>query len=124
LAAYNGLLYATNGSNGIYTSKCSETPTFTKAYNIRVKNTAVDNLNAITMVNGYIYANRWYSNFIYKIKDGQVVKIYDLTLIVNKELSGRSSGSGDVLNGIAYLRDNIFIITGKNWNTYYEIKLY
>jgi glutamine cyclotransferase len=124
LASYNNILYATNGSNNIYTSPCTETPSFKKEYSIQVDNIDVDKLNAIAVVDGVIYANRWFTNLIYKIKDGQVVKIYDLNLIVNKEGEMHSLGSDDVLNGIAHLRDNIYIFTGKNWDNYYEIELH
>jgi glutamine cyclotransferase len=116
-------LYATNGSNNIYVSECDTTPSFKVAYSIVYNNQMINNLNALTFVDGVFYANRWFTDDIYKIKDGKVVKVYDFSLLVRKEFENKTFNRNYVLNGIACLKENTFIVTGKMWDNYYEIIL-
>ncbi len=86
-------------------------------------------INELEMINGFIYANQWKTDFIYKIDtlSGAIVGKADLSNLRQTAgippVSGRRH-SPDVLNGIAYdAKNNRIFITGKNWNKLFEIKL-
>ena len=90
----------------------------------------VGNINELEYIKGYVYANRWMTNFILKIdpSTGKVVGLVDLSTLRAK--GGIPSGSEDsenapdVLNGIAYdSAANKIYITGKNWPKLFEVKL-
>jgi len=85
-------------------------------------NYAIDHLNELEYINGYIYANLWMQNFILKInpEDGEVVAKLDLEDIIS---DARKKYPGSLeLNGIAYdsISDKI-MVTGKMWPKIYEI---
>ncbi|HXB09590.1 MAG TPA: glutaminyl-peptide cyclotransferase [Puia sp.] len=83
---------------------------------------ALDSLNELEYINGYIYANRYLQNYIVKIEpaSGKVVGRLDLTSLVDAEHV--KNPGGDVLNGIAYDRDNDKIyVTGKLWSGIYQL---
>lgn len=84
---------------------------------------ALDYLNELELIDGYIYANVWMKNTIVKIDtaSGQVVGKLDLTTLCN-EAKKKNKNSLE-LNGIAY--DSIskrILVTGKLWPEVYEIK--
>jgi glutaminyl-peptide cyclotransferase len=86
-------------------------------------NYAIDHLNELEYINGFIYANLWMQNFILKInpEDGEVVAKLDLADIIS-DAKKQYPGSLE-LNGIAYdsISDKI-LVTGKMWPKIYEIK--
>lgn len=97
---------------------------------------AVNNLNELEYINGFIYANRWQYDYIVKIdpNSGIVVGLINLQdfLIKNsrsdlgylKKPGSTAEQSGAVLNGIAYHpKDQTLFITGKLWPEVFEIKL-
>lgn len=97
---------------------------------------AVNNLNELEMIDGYIYANRWQYDYIVKIdpSNGHVIATINLQDFLKKnskkDLSylnrpgSTAMESGAVLNGIAYDRDKRSLyITGKLWPEVFEIKL-
>ncbi|MBG0860134.1 MAG: glutaminyl-peptide cyclotransferase [Bacteroidales bacterium] len=81
-------------------------------------------LNELEYINGYIFANRWPTNIIFKIDpaDGKVVGKLDLDSIAN-EAKNIFSGSME-MNGIAYdsIKNRIFV-TGKLWPKIYELQI-
>lgn len=81
-----------------------------------------DSLNELEYIKGYIYANVWQNNFIYKINPstGQVVGKLDLGFLTKDALN--KNPNSDVLNGIAYdsISDKIYV-TGKLWPNIYQI---
>lgn len=85
--------------------------------------TLAPNLNELEYINGFIYANQYRYNYIFKIDpaSGQIVAKLDLA-----ELATRAKAKNpatDVLNGIAYNPDTKKIyITGKWWPELYEIQ--
>lgn len=85
---------------------------------------AVDKINELEYINGYIFANIWPGDHIYKIdpKNGVVVGKLDLTKLKNEAL--KLNPESFETNGIAYdsISDKI-IVTGKMWPKLYEIKL-
>lgn len=107
-----------------------------KVLSIRDNYGAVNNLNELEMVDGYIYANRWQYDYILKIDptSGMVVGIINMQDILQKHTKSdlsylKSRGNtpneaGAVLNGIAYDESSkIFYITGKLWPEIFEVKL-
>jgi glutamine cyclotransferase len=91
---------------------------------------AVKQLNELEYIKGYIYANQWQSDYIYKIdpNTGKVVgkaNLFDLRQKVNipYPVAGDET-SPEVMNGIAYdAVSNRIFITGKNWPKVIEVKL-
>ncbi|BAV04618.1 Glutamine cyclotransferase [Filimonas lacunae] len=91
----------------------------------------VENLNELELVNGFVYANKYLTNYILKInpETGKVEAMLDLQDIFQK--SGKTYDQGsipdpdqDVLNGIAFnAATNTFYVTGKQWPALFEIKL-
>ncbi|HEX5651532.1 MAG TPA: glutaminyl-peptide cyclotransferase [Chitinophagaceae bacterium] len=83
----------------------------------------VNNVNELEFINGYIYANKYQSDYILKIDPvtGIVVGKADLSNLAD-QLRARYPGI-DVLNGIAYdAASNKIYITGKWWPELYEIR--
>ncbi|RPD99939.1 glutaminyl-peptide cyclotransferase [Aureibaculum marinum] len=93
---------------------------FIEAYTI---DRAVPKLNELEFIDGKIYANVWQRNSIVIInpKTGALEGIADLSGLQEKV---GQQGDDNVLNGIAYDKENDrFFVTGKDWNTLFEIKL-
>lgn len=85
---------------------------------------SIMNINELEYVDGYIYANIWQSNYIIKIEEstGKIVRISDLTNF--EEISRMAFNKIDVLNGIAYNKEeDSFYITGKFWPYIFKTKL-
>jgi glutamine cyclotransferase len=83
---------------------------------------ALDSLNELEYIKGYIYANRYLKNYILKIDPGtgKVVGKLDLSSLAEHEQV--RNPNGDVLNGIAYDPDNDKIyVTGKLWTGIYQL---
>lgn len=95
-----------------------------KTLNVAANNYAIDYLNELEYIKGYIYANVWPTNKIIRIdpKNGHVIGIMDLTSLQAIALS--NNPEIDVTNGIAYdsITGNIFI-TGKMWSKIYELEI-
>lgn len=105
----------------------------------------VTNLNEIRVIrdNDKVYAllNIYYSPYIIKVdldfdsmKDNEskkvgVNKVYDFTSLLEYEINNGSLTDknvrieGYVLNGIARLKSNLYILTGKGWSFFYEVEL-
>jgi glutamine cyclotransferase len=81
------------------------------------------NLNELEFARGYLYANVWYSDFIFEIdpQSGVVRRIIDCSEIVRRE---NPPAADFVLNGIAWRpHDNRFYITGKKWKNIYIVDI-
>ncbi len=81
--------------------------------------------NELEYINGKIYANTYQVTSIAIINptSGAIEGIVDLRPIVNEVQDGLDKAN-EVLNGIAYKanEDRLFV-TGKHWNTMFEIKI-
>ena len=80
----------------------------------------LDKLNELEYINGEVWANVWYTDFIVRIDPatGKVKSKLDLHGINQRK------GQDDVLNGIAWDADSKrLFVTGKLWATLYEIKV-
>jgi glutamine cyclotransferase len=86
-------------------------------------NGPVSNINELELINGFIYANQWQTNYILKIdpSSGKVVGKLDLETLFNAEQN--KYAHADTMNGIAYdSTTGKVYITGKLWPDIYEIK--
>lgn len=87
----------------------------------------VEKLNEIEFINGKIYANIWQKNSILIVNPttGKVEGVANLNSLKDKILQEQKlDDADDVLNGIAYDRENNRIfVTGKHWGKLYEIVL-
>jgi glutamine cyclotransferase len=85
---------------------------------------AVDQLNELEFIDGFVYANIWQTAFIVKIDPatGKVVGRMDLSSL-GQEVA-KFNGSFDVLNGIAYeKKSKMLLVTGKLWPVLFALKL-
>jgi glutaminyl-peptide cyclotransferase len=93
-----------------------------KTIMVSENNYAVDRLNELEYINGYLYANVWMKDVILKIdpESGEVVAKLDLGGLVDEV--HRKSKSALELNGIAFdtISDRI-MVTGKMWPAIYQI---
>lgn len=81
-------------------------------------------LNELEYVEGKIFANVWFSDFIYSIDpfSGEVLGFLDLSELY--AIEEQLNPSLDVLNGIAYdNKTGHLFVTGKLWSHIYEIRI-
>jgi glutaminyl-peptide cyclotransferase len=124
-------LIMSDGSSNLYYIKPADFSTL-KVLGVTDNNGAVNNLNELEFINGYIYANRYQTYEILKIdpSNGQVVGKADLTGILERyskeDINKEKYTSRDaVLNGIAYDgKTGKLYVTGKLWPGLYEITLH
>lgn len=87
------------------------------------KNRPLRYLNELVYVNGLVFANVWQSDNIYVInlETGELKYIIDFSNLREYVLH---NSFAEVFNGIAYNPEtDTFIVTGKNWNYYFEVKI-
>lgn len=115
-------LIVSDGSSNLYYLNPADFSTL-KVLGVTDNNGPVNNINELEFINGYIYANRWQTNYILKIdpSNGQVVGRADLgNLLKQYSRAGFNESTynnGDaVLNGIAYdpVSKKVYL-TGKLW---------
>jgi glutamine cyclotransferase len=83
----------------------------------------LDKLNELEFVDGYIFANQWQTNFIFKINpvSGEVVGRMDLSSLAEKIYP--INPNADVLNGIAFeKKSKLLLVTGKYWPALFALK--
>lgn len=111
-----------NGSNNISIRNAS---TFAEENVIAIfdENGPVANINELEYVNGFLYANQYQTNYILKIdlNSKKVVQKIDFSSLVNQYIPEQLRSE---MNGIAFnKKSKTFFITGKNWNTMFEVSL-
>ena len=95
-----------------------------RTVSITEEGTLVNNVNELEYIDGYVYANKYQTNYILKIDPvtGIVVGKADLSGLA--DTIKRNHPYTDVLNGIAYdTATKKIYITGKWWPELYEIQL-
>lgn len=114
-------LIASDGTKNLYFLDVNNPSKMVKYISVAGNKEVYDQLNELEFHNGYIYSNVWHKPFILKIdpKTGEVVGKFDFSLISKKYTDADSEA---VLNGIAFKGENM-IITGKNWDKIYEVKI-
>jgi glutamine cyclotransferase len=128
-------LIISDGSDKLYFVE-PRTLKLKKVLSVRDQYGAVNNLNELEMIEGYIFANRWQYDYILKIDPSTGLVIATLGMKdflkrnTKKDLSyldvpgSTAQQSGAVLNGIAYNKEKKTIfITGKLWPEVFEIRL-
>jgi glutamine cyclotransferase len=86
-------------------------------------------INELEYIHGYIYANQWKTDTIYKIDPatGNVIGIAnmkDLRIQGGIPEVSNNENAPEVMNGIAYdAANNRILITGKNWPKIFEVQL-
>jgi len=113
-------------SDGTSKIRFLDTLTLKSIKEITVKDglAAVNNINELEFIEGFIFANQWQANYILKIDPatGNVVGRMDLTALAEKIYP--LNPSADVLNGIAYeKKSKLLLVTGKLWPALFAIKI-
>ena len=111
-------------SDGTATLHLLDPQTFEEISTVQVYDDAgpVTRLNELEYIQGKVYANVWYSDYVAMIspQTGQVVGWIDLAGLLSPE----EAAGADVLNGIAYDAENDrLFVTGKLWPKLFEIEL-
>ena len=86
----------------------------------------VDSLNELEYIEGFIYANIWFSNEIVKIdpESGHVVGVMNLAGLLKQYVPTAEFNPENVLNGIAYdSTSKKLFITGKHWPKLFELEI-
>lgn len=96
---------------------------------INDENGPVYKMNELEYIDGYVFANKWETNFILKIdlNEKRVVGRADLTGLLERntkeDVTQQKYQTGAVLNGIAYdSASSRLFVTGKLWPYIFEIK--
>ncbi len=93
-----------------------------KTINVSANNFAIDYINELEYIDGFIYANVWPSNIVVKIDpaNGNIVGKLDLTKL--HDMASVITENIYETNGIAYdsISDKIYV-TGKMWPKIYQI---
>jgi glutamine cyclotransferase len=82
-------------------------------------------LNELECVGDDLYANLWQTNLIVRIDKftGVITHIIETSDLLTDEERANYQAGRQVLNGIAYNPESdTFFITGKEWNTMYEVR--
>lgn len=94
-----------------------------KKTGISLRGKPLTGLNELEYARHRIFANVWYSDYIFEIdpESGKVIRMIDCSNLVEQV---SPLGQEDVLNGIAYNKEtDTFYLTGKNWLKMFEVKI-
>ena len=122
-------LIISDGSDKLYYTRPSESKAdnqILKIVSVVDNHGPVDSLNELEYIDGYIYANKWLTDNIYKIdtSSGNVVGIMNMAGLLQQYAPNAKIEDGETLNGIAYdSSTKKLYITGKLWPKMFEIKL-
>lgn len=110
------------GNNNLYFVD-PETFAVRKTVPVVDNNGAVQQINELEYVDGFIYANVWQTNRIVKIDPQTGIVVADMTQNLLKPQDS-VAGRTDVLNGIAYNKESkTFFLTGKRYPHIWEVRL-
>ena len=113
--------YMSDGSDTLYERDTRFN--VSKKIPVTIQGNALSKLNELEFAKGSIYANVWYSDFIFRIskETGRVLSVIDCSELVSIE---NPSNPECVLNGIAYDKErDLFYITGKKWKNVFVVKI-
>ncbi len=115
-------LYLSDGSEYIYTISPKDLTILQKNM-VVTNNGAVNYINELEWIDGYIYANVFTTDYIVKINP-QTWAIESINYAKDLWVPLPENNTEDVLNGIAYDKQSGKVyITGKKWDKVYEVKL-
>jgi glutamine cyclotransferase len=121
LAAGGTSFFMSNGSDTLYVR--NRTFKIERKITVRINGKPLVRLNELEYARKSIYANVWYSNFIFEIDPGtgNVSRIIDCTDLAVQ--AGALEGE-NVLNGIAFDESTQrFFLTGKKWPMIFEVEI-
>ncbi len=118
----NGERLVMSDGSGRLTFRDPSTFAVTGDVDVTLDGTSVDELNELDCSDGSVWANIWRDDRILRINPatGAVTGVLDTT---DLDLPARDRPGADVLNGIAKVpgTSDRFLITGKLWDTVYEV---
>ena len=120
----NELIVSTGESNIYFVDP--QTFKIKRIISVTDNNGPVGNLNELEYADGALYANKYLTDYIYKIdpSNGHVSGVLNMSGLLAKAGQVVDTESGYVLNGIAYdSAKKSFYITGKKWPSLFEMKL-
>lgn len=120
----NQCLWRSDGTNKLYKHD-PETFEQLDVIEITREGKKFSKLNELEWVDGALYANRLYDDYIYKIdlEKAEVIDRYDMRPIVEETLTDEQIAQIDSLNGIAHIEGDRFYVTGKLYPYLYEVIL-
>ena len=122
LTTLNNQILMSDGTEKIY-FRDPQTFNLEKTIEVYNNNGKVENINELEIINGKLYCNIYGKDIILIIDPytGLVIGEINLENIFNRK---NYNNTIDVMNGIAYNKENnSIIITGKWWPSMYEIKI-
>lgn len=125
VAMLHGDVYLSDGTSTIHVLRASG-HTLVKRTQFTVRDGAfpVGLLNELEFVNGELWANVLFADFIVRIdiRTARVIAWVDLTNLLDKRVDVPKGHTVDVLNGIAYdERHRLVYVTGKLWPSLFAI---
>lgn len=113
-------LIISDGTKNIYFVSPENPQNILKTISVAGGTEIYDRINELEYHNGFIYANVWQKPYVLKIdpQTGEVVGKLDFSEFYKKH----TTNEDDVLNGIAFKGENM-LVTGKNWDKIYEVKI-
>ena len=121
--AYDGASLIQSDGTNVLTYRDPESFTLKRRLAVTWNGQPLQNLNELEFIEGAVWANVWYTDFIVQIspESGQVTSYLDLTGLRGPD-SGRHPDA--VLNGIAYdPTTRRLFVTGKLWPAIFEIRV-
>ncbi len=122
LTTNGSYILMSNGSSTIFYRDPSSFKVV-RSLGVSDNNGPVQNLNELELINGFLYANQWLTDYILKIDttNGKVVGRLDLARL--KTEAKMKNPFSEETNGIAYDPEkNKIYVTGKRWPSIYEIQ--
>lgn len=113
-------LVMSNGSSNLSFRKYDDF-SIVRHLNVSLDGQPVSNLNELECADGYIWANIYLTDNIIRINSS--TGIVDLFINASSLSELQTGGSNDVLNGIAIDDEGKMWLTGKKWNSLYEVEL-
>jgi glutaminyl-peptide cyclotransferase len=121
--AYDGTSLVQSDGTNVLTYRDAETFEPRRRLAVTWNGQPLQHLNELEFVDGAVWANVWYTDFIVQIspESGQVVSYLDLTGLRGPDSSRNPDA---VLNGIAYdSATRRLFVTGKLWPAIFEIRV-
>ncbi|RCW47713.1 MULTISPECIES: glutaminyl-peptide cyclotransferase [unclassified Halanaerobium] len=115
-------LIMSNGSNKIY-YRNPDNFSVLRTIEVAAYGEKISNINELEYINGEIFANIWFEDYILRInpESGEINSMINLSGIINPD---NYLHEINVLNGIAYDEDTgRLFVTGKLWPHIFEIKI-
>lgn len=121
--AYDGTSLVQSDGTNVLTYRDTETFAPRRRLSVTWNGQPLQHLNELEFIDGAVWANVWYTDFIVQIspESGQVISYLDLAGLRGPD-AGRNADA--VLNGIAYdPATRRLFVTGKLWPAIFEIRV-